>query len=113
MPCATSADGSITICRPPGAQPAAGAKMAIPGEKPGEMEEMDMGWKPGQLAWCRKCLRRRRLSSLMVTLQMYYDPSFFCADPRDCARAKTKRNAKRNATRRRRYAERKKERGAV
>ena len=69
-----------------------------------------MGWKPGELAWCQNCRRRRRLKSLEVVLQAYYDPSFFCADRADCAKAKTRGNAKRNAAARRRYARKKAER---
>ena len=114
MPCATSTDGTLSICRPPGTQSAAGAKLAVWDDRAGRMVEIDMGWKGGQLAWCRNCRRRRRLSSLRVTLQAYYDPAFFCVDRAKCAKAKTQGNAKRNAARRRRYAaQRARERGGA
>lgn len=96
MPCATSEDGILTVCRPPPSQRATRWTETVTSGN-GTVKRFRFGFPPRRLLRCHKCGRWRQARSLLVRAQEWYDTVLYCADK--CLPA---RLARRRAYRRRR-----------
>ena len=79
-PCATTVDGTLTICRPSAPQPMTRyATVVTLDMDPAHDRTFRSRNHPRRQFWCHKCRRRRWAKNLVIISDGWYDPMIFCA----------------------------------